>query len=98
MDYRRQSRVYIAGMRKGLEAGRSGKRKANVEARAAGTADAGMKGAGSSNDAPTRELPASDRGGERSSLNGGGIRLVWSNPHMTKATGRKSRAALVICE
>lgn len=30
---------------------------------------------------------------------GSGIRLVWDNPHMTKATGRNtSRAALVICE
>lgn len=27
-----------------------------------------------------------------------GVRLCWVNPHMTKATGRKSSAALVICE
>lgn len=60
----------------------------------AGTVEAcGMKGAGVSYGSDGPQV-ADEREDRRR-----GLVLVWTNPHMTKATGRRtSRAALVICE
>lgn len=94
--------IYDLLVRQGIMAGdRVGARKLARKTRRGLATNALNKGAGVSHEGDCQLSKADTAGGELQRLTGGEKRpiyLCWINPHMTKATGRKSRAALVICE